>query len=70
MANNQKLTPSTAKCYYSKLKACLNQAVKDRIIYSNPCNNITINNRYQHKREYLTLEEVRKSLKQNAVIKS
>jgi len=60
MANNQKLTPSTAKCYYSKLKACLNQAVKDRIIYSNPCNNITINNRYQHKREYLTLEEVRK----------
>ena len=28
MANNQKLTPSTAKCYYSKLKACLNQALR------------------------------------------
>lgn len=63
MANNQNLIPSTVKCYYTKFKACLNQAVKDRIIYSNPCNNITINNRYQHKREYLTLEEVKKIVK-------
>ena len=63
MANNQNLIPSTVKCYYTKFKACLNQAVKDRIIYSNPCNNIVINNRYQHKREYLTLEEVKKIVK-------
>jgi integrase len=63
MANNQKLTPSTAKCYYSKLKACINQAIKENIIHSNPGENIIINNQYQHKREYLTLEEVRKIVK-------
>ncbi len=49
MANNQKLSPSTAKCYYSKLKACINQAIKENIIHSKPCKNILINNQYNTK---------------------
>jgi len=50
---------STANTYFSKFKASLNMLVEDGIIDNNPASNITIKVK-ETKREFLTLDEIKK----------
>ncbi len=56
----QHLSPSSQHSYYSKLKACLRQAVKEKIIQNNPSEGIPLPRAVSPKREYLTHEELQK----------
>ena len=55
----EKLSAGTACNYLKNFKACLRQAVKDGIIPNNPAADITLPRITEHKREYLTLDELR-----------
>jgi len=57
--NNERLSAGTACNYLTRFKACLRQAVKDGIIASNPAADISLPRITEHKREYLTLDELR-----------
>jgi integrase len=52
------LSQNTKVSYWRKLKACLNQAVRDHIIPSNPCDGIEGFKEDESERVYLTKEEV------------
>ena len=54
------LSSSSKASYFSKLKACLNQAFEERIIPDNPIKGIEGFKVEERERPYLTLEEVRK----------
>ena len=56
----QPLARNTAAAYYAKFKACINQAVKERIINANPCAGIGNISPEDATRMYLTIDEVRK----------
>ena len=53
------LSQNTKLSYWRKLKACLNQAVKDHIIPTNPCDGIEGFKEDDTERTYLTMEEVK-----------
>ena len=53
------LTSNTASTYFNKLKASLNQALKDEMIVKNPATNVKSIKPVQNKREYLALDEVK-----------
>ena len=55
-----KVSRNTAHTYFSKIKATLNQAVKDKIILVNPANNVSNIKRRDVERVYLTLDELQK----------
>jgi len=57
-SSGQPLSSSTQHTYYINLKACLAQAVKDKILQNNPCEDITPPRKVPKKREYLTIEEL------------
>lgn len=57
------LSTSSQSSYFNKFRACLKQAVKDKIILSNPCDNIIGIKVFEAKREYLTLDELRAAAK-------
>lgn len=54
LANNSKAS------YFAKFRACLNEAVKEKIIYGNPAVETGNFKTIESQREYLTLDEVRK----------
>ena len=54
---------STQSSYFCKLRAALNQAVQDDIILKNPAKRVSLPRVKEHKREYLTQEEVNALLK-------
>ncbi|MDO4692606.1 MAG: site-specific integrase [Porphyromonadaceae bacterium] len=59
IVDRKKLSQSSKVSYFNKLKACLNQAMKDRIIYQNPSDGIEGFKPEEIERVYLTLEEVK-----------
>ncbi|MDD3051561.1 MAG: site-specific integrase [Candidatus Cloacimonetes bacterium] len=58
LKNKTDLNINSISVYFSKLKASINQAVKENIIQSNPANGIQIK-KNQSEREFLTLDELR-----------
>jgi integrase len=52
-------SPNTANIYFSKFKACLNQAVNDGLIPANPITHVKNVSKVDTDRAYLTIEEVR-----------
>jgi len=54
LSNNSKAS------YFAKFRACLNEAVKEKIIYGNPAVETGNFKTTETQREYLTLDEVRK----------
>jgi len=54
LSNNSKAS------YFAKFRACLNEAVKEKIIYGNPAIETGNFKTIESQREYLTLDEVRK----------
>lgn len=53
------LGSNTKNNYFSKFKAVLNKAIKDRIIYNNPADGVSNFSKQESQREYLTIDEVR-----------
>jgi integrase len=58
-ATAAKLAPGTKESYFTKLRACFNQAVEEGIIMQNPMHGIVNFKAEEHERVYLTLEEVK-----------
>ena len=61
--SNLKLSSSSVASYFVKFRTCLNYAVKDKIILSNPCADIATPKIVESKREYLTIDELKKAAK-------
>lgn len=59
----QPLSSSSQNSYYAKFRACLRQAIKDKIILSNPSEGVVLNRVVTHKRAYLTHEELQRLVK-------
>mgnify|MGYP000261097123 CR=1 FL=1 len=53
------LGSNTKNNYFSKFKAVLNKAIKDRIIYVNPSDAVSNFSKEESQREYLTIDEVK-----------
>ncbi|MDH5414483.1 MAG: site-specific integrase [Flavobacteriaceae bacterium] len=62
-SSNNNLSSSSVASYFGKYRACLAQAVKDKIIPSNPCDDLTMPKVEESKREYLTFEELKAIVK-------
>ena len=58
--NFEKLSTNTKLSYFNKIRACINQAYDERIIPVNPLRGIQGFKEAEVKRNYLTLEEVKK----------
>lgn len=58
-SSGQPLSSASKASYFSKFRASLSQAVKKKIISSNPAIDVSIPKVKQEKREYLTIDEVR-----------
>jgi integrase/recombinase XerD len=61
--SGQPLSSSSVSSYFNKFRACLKEAVKKKIILSNPAIDVTIPKLKEHKREYLTLDELKAIVK-------
>ena len=61
--NGQPLASSSVASYFSKFRACLKEAVKKKIIVSNPAIDVNNPRIIENVREYLTLEEVKEIVK-------
>ena len=55
-----KVSQNTAHTYYGKIKAALNQAVKDKTIISNPCSVVSQIKRQDTERTFFELGEIEK----------
>jgi len=53
------LSSSSVSSYFNKFRACLKNAVKDKIIFENPADGITNPKEIGNIREYLTLDELK-----------
>lgn len=62
-SNGEKLSSSSVASYFGKFRACLKEAVSERIIPFNPSQNISIPKAVEKEREYLTLDEVKALVK-------
>ncbi len=56
--HEEHLKPSTISIYLAKIKAVINQALKDKIIIDNPFLSISLPKRTKNKRAYLSIEEI------------
>ena len=54
------LSNNSVSSYFNKFRAALNQAVEEEIIFINPSKKITLSKTIEHKREFLTEQEVQK----------
>lgn len=54
------LSQSSKLSYFNKFKACLNQAYREHIIYSNPADTVAGFKAPELERQYLTMEEVKR----------
>jgi integrase/recombinase XerD len=61
--SGEPLSSASQNSYYAKFKACLKQAVKERVIHNNPSEGIVLPRIVSHQREYLTFEEVQQLAK-------
>ncbi len=61
--SNTSLSQNSCYSYYNKVRACLKQAMKDKIIIYNPAIEIEGFTQAETQREYLTLEELKKLAK-------
>ena len=61
--SNKNLASSTVASYFTKFRTCLKDAVKDKIILSNPCIDVSTPRTIENKREYLTLDELKNAAK-------
>jgi integrase/recombinase XerD len=57
--SGQPLSSASVSSYYTKFRACLKKAVKDKVILSNPSSNVSTPRVIENVREWLTIEEVR-----------
>ena len=57
------LSDNTKNNYFSKFKAVLNRAIKDRIIYTSPADAISNFSKQETQREFLTIDEVKTLVK-------
>lgn len=61
--SEKKLSSASVSSYFNKFRACLTKAKKDKIILSNPAEDITNSLEIESEREYLTFDEVKKLAK-------
>jgi len=57
--SEQSLSSSSVSSYFNKFRACLKNALKDKIIFSNPADGITNPKAIDNEREYLTFDELK-----------
>ena len=57
------LSSSSVSSYFNKFRACLRNAVKEKIILSNPSADVKNPKVIEHEREYLTLDELKAAVK-------
>lgn len=57
------LSTSSQAAYYGKFRACLNKAIKDGIIATDPAKGVARPKIVSHKREYLTFDELQRMAK-------
>lgn len=62
-SNGQPLSSSSVSSYFNKFRACLKEAVKKKIIQSNPSIDVSNPKVIENIREYLTLDEVKAIVK-------
>lgn len=62
-SNGEKLSSSSVSSYFNKFRASLKEAVKKKIILSNPALDVTNPKVVENKREYLTLDELKQLVK-------
>jgi len=58
-SNKEPLSSSSIASYYTKFRACLNKAVSEKVIQSNPSHDIANPKVTENAREYLTLDELK-----------
>lgn len=61
--SGQPLSSSSVSSYFNKFRACLKEAVKKKIILSNPAADVTNPKVIENKREYLTFDELKAIVK-------
>jgi integrase len=61
--SGQPLSSSSVSSYFNKFRACLKEAVKKKIILSNPATDVTNPKVIENKREYLTIDELKAIVK-------
>jgi integrase len=61
--NGQPLSSPSISSYFSKFKACLKEAVREKIIFFNPATDVVNPKIIKNKREYLTLDELKAIVK-------
>jgi len=59
ISSGKNLSSSSTSSYFSKFRACLKKAVKEKVILSNPCDDVSNPKVVENKREYLTLDELK-----------
>lgn len=62
-SSGKNLSSSSISSYFNKFRACLKAAVRENIIPSNPCNDVSCPKVVENKREYLTLDELKAAVK-------
>lgn len=58
-SSGKNLSSSSVSSYFSKFRACLKKAVKEKVILSNPCDEVSTPRVVENKREYLTMDELK-----------
>jgi integrase len=58
--SNTSLSQNSCYSYFNKVRACLNQAMKDKMILYNPATDVKGFKQAETQREYLTLDELKK----------
>lgn len=61
--SGQPLSSSSVSSYFNKFRACLKEAVRKKIILSNPATDVTNPKVKESKREYLTIDELKTIVK-------
>jgi len=61
--SGQPLSSSSVSSYFNKFRACLKEAVKKKVILSNPATDVTNPKVIESKREYLTFDELKAIVK-------
>jgi len=62
-SNGQPLSSSSVSSYFLKFRACLKEAVRKKIIFSNPAIDVSNPKVIENKREYLTIDELKAIVK-------
>lgn len=58
-SSNKPLSSTSASSYFNKFRACLKKAVKEKVILTNPCDDVDAPKVAESIREYLTLDELK-----------